>query len=157
MVRWTEEDLVAASAKLRNAAQKATETAMAPRKVESLGGARVEPSAAYKPSNAAKYRSQPTWRDGMRFPSRLQAKHYDELKLLKAAGLIRYFIREVRFDLPGAIHRIDWGIVMGNGELIWAESKGRDLSMGKLKRKQTEQIYGIEIRVWTKGVELPSP
>lgn len=109
-MRWTEADVAKARAKIAG-------DIAAPLSVRS------------------KFRAQSTMRGSMRFPSKLQALHYDELALLQKAGQIRYFLREVPFDLPGNTkHRVDWMIVLPDTEPLFAESKGMDLALGKIKR-----------------------
>ena len=102
-------------------------------------------------ATAHKYGAEPTVVDGIRFPSKLQAGHYQQLKLLKSAGVIRSFLREVCFHLPGgARHLVDWMILRDGQEPLFCESKGRDLPMGRMKRKQVEELYGVSIVMWTK-------
>jgi hypothetical protein len=103
----------------------------------------------------SKFQARPTWRGDIRFPSKLQATHYDELLLLQRSGHIRYFVREIPFDLPGNTkHRVDWMIVIADREPLYAESKGHDVPLGKLKRRQVEELYGVRILLWTKHAEL---
>lgn len=111
--------------------------------------------AAAPSSNVSKHRARATYFNGIRFPSKLQAKHCQQLDLLKAGGIVKFYLREIRFDLPGGTHhRLDWLVVLMDERLVWAESKGRDLRPGQIKRRQVEEIYGITIRVWTRDVEL---
>ena len=101
---------------------------------------------------AHKYGAKEVWVDNIRFSSKLEAAHYQELKLLKAAGVIRYFTRQLRFDLPGGIrHFADWLVVLPNREPLVAESKGSDVPMGRAKRKQVLALYGVEITLWRKA------
>ncbi len=105
-----------------------------------------------------KYRAKIRWIDHVKFDSELEASHYLALKALQAAGAIRYFLHQVTFRLPGGYrHKVDWLVVVDGHPNIVAESKGYDLPLGRMKRKQVEELYGIEIRLWTqKGrVDLP--
>ena len=100
----------------------------------------------------SKYRATPTVEDGIRFDSKAEAAFYGKLKLEKLCGVINYIIRQVSFDLPGGYkHRVDFMTVtncMGGRQLnCFYEVKGRDLSLGKMKRKQVEDLYGIKIHV----------
>ncbi len=102
----------------------------------------------------SKFRAEPTHKDGIRFASKLEARHYEILKLLKAAGEIRYFLRQVVFHLPGEVrHIVDWMVVVDSPP-IFLDSKGSDLPMGRLKRKQVRELYGVEIHLWTES-EVP--
>jgi len=68
---------------------------------------------------------------------------------MKECGVVRYIIRQVPFDLPGgAKHLVDFMVVNEKGNIFF-ESKGRDLPMGKLKRKQVEELYDIIVHVIT--------
>lgn len=108
-------------------------------------------------AKAHKYKAKAFWVDNIRFGSTLEAEHYQQLKLLKAAGVIRYFLRQVVFHLPGGTkHVVDWMVVMDGREPLFRESKGYDVPMGRLKRRQVKELFGIDILVWTKQkLELP--
>lgn len=104
---------------------------------------------------AHKYGAKEVWVDNIRFDSKLEAEHYKKLKLLKAAGEIRYFLRQLVFHLPGgARHRVDW-MVVRDGAPLYLESKGCDLPQGRMKRRQVKELYGIEIQLWTSPTGLP--
>ena len=95
-----------------------------------------------------KYGAEPTVYNGHRYRSKAEARHAEELDLRKAAGEIRYWLYEVPFRLPGgAVHRVDWMLVLADGTVRWEETKGRDLAMGRLKRRQVSEIFGIHVEV----------
>ena len=76
------------------------------------------------------------------------------MKILQKAGLFKFFIRQASFDLPGqATHKVDYCIFMQD-RVLFIEAKGRDLPIGKLKRKQVEDIYGIQVHVVKKAGEI---
>ncbi len=103
------------------------------------------------------------------YPSKKHAKYAAELELRKAAGEVAYWLEEVPFKLPGFYedkrgrkrqvrHYLDFLVFLNlnNKEIKLGEDvkvyelveiKGRDLPMGKLKRKQVEDIYGVHITV----------
>ncbi len=100
----------------------------------------------------SKYRAVSTTIDGIRFHSKKEAEFYKVLKARKERGEIERFHRQVLFDLPGGIkHYIDFLVVTrvpaGYEVVEYYEIKGRDLPIGKMKRKQAEEIYGIEIKI----------
>lgn len=103
-----------------------------------------------------KYKAREVWVDNIRFGSTLEAEHYKQLKLMKAAGVIRYFLRQVPFYLPGGVRAVvDW-MVVRDGVPLFADSKGYDIPLGRLKRKQVKELFGIDILLWTKTkLELP--
>jgi hypothetical protein len=103
----------------------------------------------------AKFKAKEAWVDNIRFDSELEASHYSALKLLKAGGVIKGFVRQITFLLPGGVkHRVDW--------LVWAErhgfaeSKGYDLPMGRMKRKQVEELYSAKIHLFTTPNVIPA-
>jgi len=85
--------------------------------------------------------------DNIYFPSLLEGKCYSRLKDLKKEGIFSFFLRQIPFDLPGqASHRIDF-CVFFKGRVLFIEAKGRDLPLGKLKRRQVEELYEIHVHV----------
>ncbi len=105
------------------------------------------------------------------YASKKEAQYAADLELRKQAGEISFWLEQVAFLLPGtytdkrgrtkrAVHRLDFVVFKyqeyGNEyvrvnkdmwKIEFVEVKGRDLPMGKLKRKQTEELYGIHITV----------
>lgn len=108
------------------------------------------------PEKPQKYRNRVTFVNGIRFHSRLEADHYGDLKTLRAGGAVKCFLRQIGFDLPGgARHLVDWLVILPDDRSLFAESKGSDLPMGRLKRRQVEELYGVRIRLWGKsGVDI---
>lgn len=97
----------------------------------------------------AKFKNKKTVVDGWLYPSKLQAQCKQDLDLMQAAGEVLWYIEEVPFRLPGhAVHRVDFLVVTPRGVRL-IEAKGRDHPMGKLKRRQVEEIYGVKIELWT--------
>jgi hypothetical protein len=94
-----------------------------------------------------KFGNQPSVVDGQRFDSRREAETYRQLKLRREAGEVKWFLRQTRFDLPGGvIYRADFLVYFGGerGVEIW-DSKGHASATYKIKRRQVEAIYGVEI------------
>jgi len=118
---------------------------------------------AAAPRKASKYKAQPVVVDGIRFDSKLEAKRYGELKLLRIAGKIKYFLRQVPFWLPaGVIYRLDFLVVADlpdwsgpaePGAMIvhYEDCKGFQDRVSKLKIKQVESLYGIKVRLVKKA------
>lgn len=95
-----------------------------------------------------KYHNVPAEYLGMRFDSKREAGVAYELELLKRAGKILTWIRQVSFPLPGGItHRIDFMVINLDKTVRFIEAKGCDHRIGKMKRQQVEEIHGIEIEV----------
>lgn len=102
----------------------------------------------------SKHRNIISEADHIKFPSKKHRAHYLLLKAMQEAGEIRFFLREIPFDLIGHYengrvirHYVDFALIMKDGSVRWQEVKGRDLSTGKIKRLQTEEIYNIKIEV----------
>lgn len=86
--------------------------------------------------------------DGTKCPSKKHAAYHESLLILQKKGLIKFFLREVAFDLVDGIkHRLDYLEFWENGNIKFVEVKGCDLALGKLKRKMTEEKYRIKIEV----------
>ena len=99
-----------------------------------------------KAKRRGKYNAQPTYVDGIRFPSAHEAKRYSELKMLRQAGEIQHFHRQVIFDLPGSsTHRVDFQVIENDGTVRYEDAKGKDLADGRMRRRQIADIYGVEI------------
>lgn len=94
-----------------------------------------------------KYNAQPTVVSGIRFDSKKEANHFSLLKKAQKSGALKMFLRQVPFDLPGgAKYKLDF-LEFWHEEIIFTEIKGLDLPIGRLKRKQVEEIYGIKITI----------
>lgn len=105
----------------------------------------TQPKFRFKLRLKHKYGSIPCERNEIKFPSKLERSCYDQLIELKKRGEILFFLRQIPFDLPGGYtHRVDY-CVFSNDHVIFIEAKGRDLSVGKIKRLQTEELFGITI------------
>lgn len=94
-----------------------------------------------------KYSAKKCQRDEIKFPSLLERSCYDYLISLKKNGDIDFFLMQIPFHLPGnSIHRVDFQ-VFSKENVYFIEAKGRDLPMGKLKRNQVQDIFGVQIFV----------
>lgn len=101
----------------------------------------------------AKHKNKITIIDGIRFHSKKEAEYYQKLKDQQSKGEIARFHRQILFDLPGGIkHYCDFMVIYHDPHyhidyIEYHEVKGRDLPLGRLKRKQCEQLYEIEIKL----------
>lgn len=94
----------------------------------------------------SKFHSVITEALGIKFHSKKEARYFLELVCRQKAGEILYFLRQVPFDLPGGVkHVVDFMLVKADGSIEFVEVKGRDLPMGKMKRKMVEDLYHISI------------
>jgi hypothetical protein len=94
-----------------------------------------------------KYRNEPVEACGMKFPSKRQARRWQELQLMLAAGEIKHLMPEVSFPIGGGHRmRIDAHYVRtSTGESVWEDSKGYVTEAWTLKRDIAQQLYGITI------------
>jgi len=100
---------------------------------------------APKSPRKSKYNAVKTMVDGITFPSKKEARVYESLKCRQG---VKFILCQVAFPLPGGYrHRLDFMVVYYDGRIEYVEAKGMDLAMGKMKRKQVEEIYDIKIEV----------
>lgn len=99
-----------------------------------------------------KYNAQITKSGDKVFSSKLEASYFRHLEVLQKTGEVLFFIRQTRFDLPGSIkYFLDFTVFYCNGEVEFIDVKGFDTDISKLKRKQVEDLYPIEIIIIKKG------
>jgi hypothetical protein len=110
-------------------------------------------------ARANKYGAKPTFVDGHRFPSKLEAQRYEWMKRMRESGeyvpplgrLVTFSLWPV-FPLPGGVKaELDSVQVWLNGQrttVIWEDVKGKDNQASKNKRKQIESLYGIQVQLW---------
>jgi hypothetical protein len=94
-----------------------------------------------------KYRNEPAEACGMKFPSKRQARRWQELQLLSRAGEIKSLIPEVSIPIGGGRRmRIDaYYVRASTGECVWEDAKGYATAEWKLKRDIAQELYGITI------------
>jgi hypothetical protein len=122
--------------------------------LKNRGKAPAAPSIFTREAGNNKHHNVICEADSIRFQSKKHRAHYLLLRAMQQAGEIRFFLREVPFDLIGHYengriirHYVDFQLIMPDWTVRWQEVKGRDLTTGKMKRLQTEEIYGINIEV----------
>ncbi len=83
--------------------------------------------------------------DGIKFQSKKEAKYYRELLCRVHAGEVKYFLRQVPFDLFGVKYRVDFMEVLKDGRIRYVDVKGF-LNRGYInKRKQVMNLYPVII------------
>lgn len=94
-----------------------------------------------------KYRAKATVVDGIRFASRKEAKRYGELKMMQAAGEVKWFTCQVPFRLDGGtVYRADFLVVWWNGNVTVEDAKGYRTQVYFVKRREVEAKYGFTIQ-----------
>lgn len=93
-----------------------------------------------------KFRARPIEHDGIKFPSKKEARHYDKLKLAVQSGKLLFFLRQVPIHLPGGvIYRVDFLEFWADGSVSFRDIKGFKTESYKAKKRMVEQMYPIII------------
>ncbi len=100
------------------------------------------------PAKPSKYHAVMEECQGIKFQSKKEAAFYRQVCCRVHAGEIRFFLMQVPFRLSGGYkHLLDFMLIKTDGSIEYVEVKGRDLPMGKMKRKMVEAEYKIRIEV----------
>jgi len=82
--------------------------------------------------------------DGIKFPSKKEAKRYLQLKRLKESGEIIFFLRQAPFHLSGGVKYVcDFLIFWADGNVTIGDVKGMKISIYIAKKKMVEATYPI--------------
>lgn len=93
-----------------------------------------------------KFNAKKTELDGIKFDSKKEGRRYEELKLLRKAKEIVFFLRQVPFDLPGNVkYKIDFQIFWQDGSVTFEDVKGMRTPQYIMKKKMVEALYPITI------------
>ncbi len=99
-----------------------------------------------------KYSAIRTEVDGIKFPSKLEAKYYNHLKLLIGCDEVIFFLRQVPFHLPGGVtYRVDYQVFYTDGTVAFIDVKGLETKAFIDKKKMVEALYPVTIEVIKKG------
>lgn len=86
-------------------------------------------------------------RDGYKFASKKEARRYDELCLLRRAGDVLFFLRQVPFHMPGNIRYVcDFAVFWADGHVTFEDVKGYKTPQYVQKKKQVETFYPVQIQ-----------
>ena len=95
-----------------------------------------------------KFNAQKTERDGIRFDSKLEARYYDWLKAQESNGVLLFTLRQTPFHLLGGTRLvIDFVEFWADGTVRFTDVKGIETDSFKIKRREVEAKFGIEINV----------
>jgi hypothetical protein len=95
-----------------------------------------------------KYNATKAMFDGITFASKKECEYYVKLKFLKADKAIKYFLRQIPFDLPGGVkYRCDFMVVHNDQHIQYIDVKGFKTKEFIMKKKMVEALYPIEITV----------
>lgn len=107
-------------------------------------------SGLFKPGRVVrhKYHAKPMVNDGIRFDSKGEAKLYDQLKLQQKSGEVLFFLRQVPIHLPGGTKLvIDFQVFYSSGLVRFLDYKGMETDGFKIKKREVEALYPIEIEL----------
>jgi hypothetical protein len=97
-----------------------------------------------------KYSAVRTELDGIKFPSKAQARYYASLKAMQASGEVVGFLREVPFYLPGGVRYVcDFQVFWADGRVAFIDVKGVETTVFKAKKRMVEALYP-----WIGEIEL---
>ncbi len=81
-------------------------------------------------------------RGGILFDSKKEADYYDTLLLLKKAGDVLTFLRQVKFHLPGnTLYYCDFLVFYADGKVEFVDVKGMRTQSYKTKKRMVEELY----------------
>ena len=94
-----------------------------------------------------KYGATATVVDGIRFDSKREAKLYESLKARQQTGEVAFFLRQVPIHLPGGTKLvIDFLVFFTDGrQPEFVDAKGHETAVFKVKRREVEAAYPIQI------------
>lgn len=96
-----------------------------------------------------KFQAKATECDGIKFPSKLEARHYQRLKQMREEGKLAFFLRQVPLHLAGGTKLVvDWVLFTTDGEVRFVDSKGMETDAFKIKKREVEAHYPITIEIW---------
>lgn len=96
-----------------------------------------------------KYKNLPTEHNGQRYDSKAEAKYAAHLDLLKRAGQVLFYLRQVPFHLPGRTrYVVDFAVFYADGRVSFVDVKGMETQSFRAKKRMVEDLYApVEIEV----------
>lgn len=93
-----------------------------------------------------KFNAKPCESDNIKFSSKAERNYYEQLKLLQKAGEVLFFLMQVPFRMPGGTKYLcDFQVFYADGTVRFLDVKGMETPLFKLKKKEVEAIYPVEI------------
>lgn len=85
--------------------------------------------------------------DGHAVDSQREARLLDQLRLRQSAGEIKLLLRQTAFHLPGGVvYKADAMAVTTAGDVEVWDAKGVRTPTYRIKKRQVEELYGVQIR-----------
>ena len=80
--------------------------------------------------------------DGIKFPSKLERRCYEKLKLERAAGKVLFFLRQVPIHfISGTKYVVDFLVFNVDGSVQFLEARGMSTAVWKIKQRMLEAEY----------------
>jgi hypothetical protein len=109
-------------------------------------GISIEEFKKLKVKKKSKYGNKKIVIDGIKFDSTKEGEYYEKLKLAKKSGELINFYMQVPFRLPGkTTYWLDFLEIWKNALIRHVDVKVIETAVFKIKKRQVEEIYGIEI------------
>jgi len=90
--------------------------------------------------------------NGENFDSKLEARYCKFLDSLTTTGILKYYLRQIPFHLPGnTTYRADFMEVYKGNRIKYVDCKGRITKAFTRSKKQVESLYPVEIIIVKKG------
>lgn len=84
--------------------------------------------------------------DGIKFSSKKEARYYQDLLFAQKSGKLKFFLRQVPFDLEGGVRYLcDFVEFWENKEILFTDTKGFRTPLYQVKKKLVEARYPIKI------------
>lgn len=94
-----------------------------------------------------KFNAKPVKDSGQHFASKLEHRYYHHLLLLQKVGEVVFFLRQVPFHLIETKYVCDFQVFYSDGTVRFIDCKGVETDTFKLKQRQVEALYPIEIEL----------
>jgi len=89
-----------------------------------------------------KYNATRTEYNGVKYDSKREAEYACTLDMLKQAGEVVQWLRQIPFYLPGGVRYVcDFEVFWANGTVEFIDVKGMETATFKQKKKQVEALY----------------
>lgn len=95
-----------------------------------------------------KYGAKPTTVNGRRYDSKAEARYAQALEMRRRAGEVVMYLEQVPIRLPGGTtYRCDFVVFEASGEVRFVDVKGYETETFRIKKREIEALYPIEIEV----------
>ena len=102
----------------------------------------------HKFAKKSKYNAKRTNRHNRNFDSIVEADYFDKLLMLQKAGEVVMFLWQVPLHLDGGTKLVvDFQVFWEDGRVTFEDVKGMVTDVFKIKKREVEAKYPIEIKI----------